>query len=165
MAVGARRLVALVAAVFVVAGIVLATVSVGAAPADKVTYCHADRNANQPYGPKALTTSENAAKKGHAGHTGPLVTSIAQAFTIKAQGGSWGDIIPPIPGLPNGLNWPAGAVDRRTTTVSSRPPPSRPRPVDDVRSTSRGKVTICHRDNNAKQPYGPKPITLAERAR
>ncbi|WP_150117046.1 hypothetical protein [Arthrobacter sp. ERGS1:01] len=84
----------------------LIAVPASAAPgATKVTICHADANVKKPYGPGPITVDSNSFKKngggpaGHATHTGPV---FAPSMTS-----GWGDIIPPNPDLPAGLNWTA----------------------------------------------------------
>lgn len=76
----------------------------------KLTICHATRSNNNPY--VQITPSINATglHGGHINHTGPIWDP-----TIKAGGGSWGDIIPPFTYQPKagppvnypGLNWTA----------------------------------------------------------
>lgn len=67
-------------------------------PEPKVTICHRTNDPTNPYNQLAVTISQAI---GHAAeHNGP----------IFSPGGPrpWGDIIPPIPGLPGGQNWPEG---------------------------------------------------------
>lgn len=83
----------------------LTATSASAAPQDKITICHRDANNKKPYGPKAITVSENSILKpnGHATHTGPVWDP-----TLKGLGIQWGDIIPPFDfdgGSFPGLNW------------------------------------------------------------
>lgn len=68
------------------------------APGDKVTICHRTRSRTNPYDQVVVSTA--AAVNAHADHLGPVFGPGVE---------EWGDIIPPIqPGLPDGLNWPAG---------------------------------------------------------
>src|SRR3954452_20019278 len=73
-----------------------------ASPANKYTICHATQSESNPY--VAISVVESAVdgfgKNDHTHHTGPIWYAGA-----KADGVDWGDIIPPTPGAPNGLNW------------------------------------------------------------
>lgn len=79
-------------------------------PPQKITICHATAAFKHPY--VEITVNVNAAdgiagNSGHqadhfAEHNGPLFDP-----TTMHNGGGWGDIIPPIPGVHNGLNWTA----------------------------------------------------------
>ncbi|QBR93668.1 hypothetical protein [Nocardioides euryhalodurans] len=80
-----------------VAGLVTLAPPASAAPEQKVTICHRTTSPTNPY--DQIAVAQSAALNAHAGHTGPI-------FTVGAD--NWGDIIPPIPGLPGGLNWPEG---------------------------------------------------------
>ena len=63
-----------------------------------MTICHATRDRTNPYN-QIVTTIPQA--NGHAAsHNGPIFTPAGPA--------PWGDIIPPIQGLPGGQNWPEG---------------------------------------------------------
>jgi len=67
----------------------------------KVTICHATDSEGNPY----VTNEPDASGdlNGHLGHTGPIWYPGA-----KADGVTWGDVIPPIPGIiDEGLNWTA----------------------------------------------------------
>ncbi len=75
----------------------------------KVSICHRDSNVKQPYGPKKIEVSVNAAdnseeKSDHASHTGPVATSEEVAQNLKDVHEDWGDIIPPHDDF-EGLNW------------------------------------------------------------
>jgi hypothetical protein len=82
---------------------------------DQVTICHRTDSATNPY---STITVDVSAVDGVAGnqpgadhfgeHTGPLASSEAVAQQLKDDGIEWGDIIPPIPGVHGGLNWPEG---------------------------------------------------------
>jgi hypothetical protein len=76
----------------------------------KITICHRDAAASKPY---VSETVDLDAADGNSGndhgqgdhfveHTGPVFNSSMQ------QGDTWGDIIPPIPGVHTGLNWITG---------------------------------------------------------
>lgn len=79
----------------------------------KVTICHRTNAVNNPY--VQLTVAQSAvdgvagnsgSKPDHYGeHQGPLVTATAQAQALKDNKIKWGDIIPPVPGFHDGLNW------------------------------------------------------------
>jgi hypothetical protein len=66
--------------------------------ADKVLICHRTNSPTNPYNQQSPSFPQ---VEGHArNHTGPIFT----------PGGPtpWGDIIPPNPAVPEGLNWPTG---------------------------------------------------------
>ena len=68
------------------------------APEPKVTICHRTFDRTNPYNQITVTIPF---AKGHAAqHDGPIYTPDGPR--------GWGDIIPPIPDLPNGHNWPEG---------------------------------------------------------
>lgn len=78
-----------------------------AAPEAKVTICHRTNSTKNPY---VMITVARSSVDGFAGkgagdhfheHTGPI-WDVSQP-----NGGDWGDIIPAIPGVHNGLNWSA----------------------------------------------------------
>jgi len=70
----------------------------------KAEICHRDANANQPYGPKRIEVNYSAidgdGESDHMGHTGPVFPGVG-------EDGKWGDIIPPVEGVTDGLNWTA----------------------------------------------------------
>ena len=78
-----------------------------AQPVPKYTICHRTASVGNPY--RIITVRQNAVD-GIAGnqpradhfneHTGPIFDP-----TTMVQGDSWGDIIPPVPGFHDGLNW------------------------------------------------------------
>lgn len=76
---------------------------------DKVEICHRDNNVNKPYGPKRIEVSANAVdsegNSDHMSHTGPIATSKSYAQYLKDHDMKWGDIIPAVPGVTDGLNW------------------------------------------------------------
>lgn len=79
-----------------------------------VTICHRTDSATHPY---VKITVDDDAVDGNAGngkgnqpdhygeHQGPLVTTTAEAQTLKDNHQKWGDIIPPVVGYHSGLNW------------------------------------------------------------
>ena len=73
-----------------------------ASPATKYTICHATNAESNPYVEITVNESgvDGVGKNDHTHHTGPIWYSGA-----KADGVTWGDIIPPTPGAPNGVNW------------------------------------------------------------
>lgn len=78
-----------------------------AAPGD-VRICHVDENVNDPY--QSITVSPSSIDgvgngDHYLSHTGPIATSSAVAQQLKDSHTSWGDIIPPVPGVHTGLNW------------------------------------------------------------
>jgi hypothetical protein len=77
---------------------------------DKVTICHRTNSATNPYVKITVDVSavDGQGNNDHSQHTGPLVSSTADAQTLKDNHVKWGDIIPPVEGVTDGLNWPAG---------------------------------------------------------
>jgi hypothetical protein len=77
-----------------------------AAPADKITICHATNSASQPYisVTDSLDGSNGSSQNDHTLHTGPIATSEEVAQQLKDDQIDWGDIIPPV-GDFAGLNW------------------------------------------------------------
>ena len=68
-------------------------------PPPQVTICHRTADRTNPY--NQITPTIPHAITGHANrHEGPIFTPDGPR--------PWGDIIPPIPGLPGGQNWPEG---------------------------------------------------------
>lgn len=77
---------------------------------NKVTICHRTDSVNNPYGPNAISVSQSAVNgeeslNDHMNHTGPVAWSEAIATTLKDSSENWGDIIPPVTGVTDGLNW------------------------------------------------------------
>jgi hypothetical protein len=95
-------------AIFSVIGATLAALAVGgfgvlSASAqggneDNVSLCHATDAVNNAYVPITIDQNGidniNTGPNGHGTHTGPLVTSEAEAQALKDQHIQWGDIIP-----------------------------------------------------------------------
>lgn len=75
----------------------------------KVSICHRDNAASKPYVMNEVDKSavDGGIDKGdhYAEHTGPIAYSEAYANELKDDKIKWGDIIPPVPGSHNGLNW------------------------------------------------------------
>jgi hypothetical protein len=133
-------------AIFSVIGATLAALAVGgigvlSASAqggneDNVTLCHATDSVTNPY--VVITIDQNGidnintGPNGHGTHTGPLVTSEAEAQALKDQKIQWGDIIPAFniggvnfPGLnntPAGLAILANECEFVTPTPPTQPP-------------------------------------------
>ena len=77
---------------------------------DKVTICHRTNAANNPYVQNSVNESSVDGQGNgdhYVEHQGPVATSLADAAAKKQAGIEWGDIIPPVPGFHNGLNWTA----------------------------------------------------------
>src|SRR4051794_17211742 len=91
-----------------------------AAPATKYTICHATNSESNPY--VQITVNESAVdgfgKNDHTHHTGQI-----WAAGDKAAGVVWGDIIPPTPGAPGGLNWEEGEAILDDGCDVGQPPP------------------------------------------
>lgn len=76
------------------------------------SFCHRSNSVTNPYQVVPFSTNyseiDGVGNNDHTLHTGPVVTSEAQAQILKDAKISWGDIIPPVPGvLPAGYNWTA----------------------------------------------------------
>ncbi len=79
----------------------------------QVTICHATNSATNPYTSLPVNQSAVDGIAGNSGstpdhygeHTGPLVTSEAEAEALKDEKIDWGDIIPPLAGVHEGRNW------------------------------------------------------------
>jgi len=75
----------------------------------KITICHRTDSVTNPY--DHISVDVSAADGGndrgdhYSEHQGPLAYSQAYAQTLKNAHQNWGDIIPPVPGHHNGLNW------------------------------------------------------------
>jgi hypothetical protein len=75
----------------------------------KITICHRTDSVTNPY--DTITVSVSAADGGYdhgdhySEHQGPLASSQTYAQSLKNAHQDWGDIIPPVPGHHNGLNW------------------------------------------------------------
>jgi hypothetical protein len=82
-------------------------------PDHKVTICHATNSTTNPYVQITVDiASSGYVKAGHADHTGPVPTSVADVQDFKANGIAWGDVIPAYHYDPTnfdypGLNWDA----------------------------------------------------------
>ncbi len=80
---------------------------------DKVTICHRTNSATNPYTSPSVSVNAADGVAGNSGrqpdhygeHKGPVASSFLVASFYKAFHIEWGDIIPPIPGKHNGLNW------------------------------------------------------------
>lgn len=91
------------------------TTPVEAAKQPKVTICHRTNAVTNPY--RVITVAQSAVddiagnsgkKADHYGeHPGPVASSLAVATALKQAKTKWGDIIPPVPGVHDGLNWTA----------------------------------------------------------
>lgn len=85
-------------AALAVGGIGVVSASAQGGNEDNVTLCHATDSATNPY--VEITIDQNGidnintGPNGHGTHTGPLVTSEAEAQALKDQHIQWGDIIP-----------------------------------------------------------------------
>ena len=91
---------------------------------DKTTICHRTNSDNNPY--VVNTPANEGVLNGHfEQHKGPIWEP-----GLKDQQIEWGDIIPPFPGHPEGLNWtPEGqAIFNNGCVPTNLPPPPPPGP-------------------------------------
>jgi len=119
-----------------------------AAPATKYTICHATNSESNPY--VQITVNESAVdgfgKNDHTHHTGPI-----WAAGDKAAGVVWGDIIPPTPGAPGGLNWDKGEAILDDGCDVGQPPPEGVAPDMSIEKTG----------TESGQPGDPVSYTLS----
>jgi hypothetical protein len=115
--------------VMALAGVSIGVLSASAQPQEeeKVTICHRNDNAKDPYVEITVDLSavDGAGGGDHfAEHNELLVTSDAEAEARKDVGEKWGDIIPPTSAQPSGLNWPAGEaiLENHCEFVTPTPP-------------------------------------------
>ena len=107
----------------VLVGAALAVGSIGvpgASAGELQPICHRTFSSQNPY---VVNTPNNSGQvEGHLDHTGPVWTPGATP--------PWGDIIPPQPGAPNGLNWTAEgmAIHANNCVPPDLPPPPPPPP-------------------------------------
>jgi hypothetical protein len=176
-------------AIFTVIGATLAALAVGgigvlSASAqggneDNVTLCHATDSATNPY--VVITIDQNGidnintGPNGHGTHTGPLVTSEAEAQALKDQHIQWGDIIPAFniggvnfPGLnntPAGLAILANGCNFVTpvtpTTAPSTTAPSTTAPSTTAPSTTAPKAPSTTAPGAA--PSAPSAVVVVPR--
>lgn len=95
----------------------------GAQPEGKVTICHAASSASNPY--QQITVAPSAVDGEGKGdhyleHTGPV-------WREGMAKGTWGDIIPPIPDVHDGLNW--SARGKRVWRLGCLPQTPMPKPT------------------------------------
>ena len=81
----------------------------------KITICHRTNSTSNPYEQIEVAVSAADGIAGNSGqspdhygeHQGPLASSEAIAIALKQDKENWGDIIPPIGDVHDGLNWTA----------------------------------------------------------
>lgn len=74
----------------------------------KIAICHRTNSATNPYvkNTVAAPAVANHGSDGHGGqHGGQVVTSNEHAAELKSNGTKWGDIIPHVEGITDGMNW------------------------------------------------------------
>ncbi|HEX9679341.1 MAG TPA: hypothetical protein VGA08_01860 [Candidatus Saccharimonadales bacterium] len=83
---------------------------------EKVRICHRTASVVNPYNSieVSLSAVDGEGNNDHSHHTGPVFDP-----TVHQQGDTWGDIIPPVPGVTDGLNWPAGEETWKSDCVPS----------------------------------------------
>lgn len=111
----------LVAAAMVVASVSLSQTAVAQTNGEntqednKVTICHRTNSVKNPYVKITVDVSAVDGEAGNSGeepdhfgeHKGPLASSEEVAQRLKDEKVEWGDIIPPVEGSHEGLNWTA----------------------------------------------------------
>jgi hypothetical protein len=103
--------------------------SAGGGNADNVTICHRGNAVGNEYQQITVDPSaiDGVGGGDHFGeHKGPLVTSEAESQALKDQMIMWGDIIPPLAGVHDGLNWPAGQAILENGCKFVTPPTTTP---------------------------------------
>ena len=135
----------------------------------KVTICHRTNSVSNPYVVIRVAQSSvdgdlgnNKGRGDHyAEHRGPVFDPEAD-YPKPMSGDEWGDIIPPITGVHDGLNWTSAGIDiyyndcnvggpspsesESSTPVTSSAPVTTSPPAED-------KVTLCHRTKSLTKPY------------
>jgi len=106
-----KQVIVVASLVLMIAGLVgiITPTSVSAINVDpKVNICHRTNSVTNPYTKNSVNRSsvDGFGNGDHyKEHKGPLASSQAVASFYKAWHIEWGDIIPPVPGFHNGLNW------------------------------------------------------------
>jgi len=101
----------------------------GAEPVEKTTICHRTNSDNNPY--VVNTPANEGVLNGHfEQHKGPIWEP-----GLKDQGIEWGDIIPPFPGHPEGLNW---TTEGQAIFDNDCVPPNLPPPTTEPPTTTPG---------------------------
>jgi hypothetical protein len=137
---------------------------------DNITICHRTDSATNPY---VQITVDVSAVDGIAGnqqgadhfgeHTGPLASSEAVAQNLKDNHIEWGDIIPPIPGVHGGLNWPAGQAMLENGCNFVTPPTTAP-PTTAPPTTAAPTTAPPAPPGPAAAPSAPTPAAPAPSA-
>jgi hypothetical protein len=135
-----------------------------AAPEPKYTICHRTDAVGNPY---VKITVRQRSVDGVAGnqpradhfneHTGPIFDP-----TTMVQGDSWGDIIPPVPGFHDGLNWTdegqtilENGCNVATPTTTPPPTSTTPPPSSTTPPPTSGTTTPPPSTHTSKPPPPP----------
>lgn len=110
---------------------------------EKVTICHRHNSVKNPYNKESVSVNAadgdlNKPKNDHSHHTGPVVTSAADAQELKDNKTKWGDIIPPH-GEFAGLNWTSegqAVYNNDCKFTSAEQPPEEPEEGEVLGGTS-----------------------------
>lgn len=125
-------------------------------PLGKVQICHRTASYSNPYVVIEVATpavdgvaGNSGSKPDHYGeHQGPVFEPSLPKHT------EWGDIIPPVEGYHNGMNWTsAGQAIYENGCKTATPPEEPENPGDDEENGTDHKLTICHATGSETNPF------------
>lgn len=129
----------------------------------KITICHATNSTSNPY--NKISVNTNAAD-GVSGNSGTEADHYSHTGPIYSDGitSSWGDIIPPITGVHDGLNWTTGGEviwnnDCQPVPVTPTPPVKYDFCYDDIDQISVPETTgVIYRVNGSDSDYSGRTV-------